>query len=185
MEQEAAGGKEDVKQLKTDLQRAHKQIDENNEQIVRLCKQVSLAKPNVDDDFHSLSSTPFSSLPAEPPAASSAPTTHATKHELGECREVMFASSAVQEYVGQLRKQSEDLNIQWKEEERRAKYFEKEYHRLEEECATLRLAAGGGGSTVADLREKLAKTESRLEAIERHSKSQSQRTHTLQNEAKV
>ena len=97
----------------------------------------------------------------------------------------MFASSAVQEYVGQLREQSEDLNIQWKEEERRAKYFEKEYHRLEVECATLRLAAGGGGSTVADLREKLAITESRLEAIERHSKSQSQRTHTLQNEAKV
>ena len=175
MEQEAASGVDDVKQLKTDLQRAQKQIYEKNEQIVRLCKQVSQAKPNVDDDFHSLSSTPFSSLPAEPPAAnpdtSSAPTTHATKHELGECREV---SSAVQECVGQLR-----------EEERRAKYFEKEYHRLEEECATLRLAAGGGGGTVADLREKLAKTESRLEAIERHSKSQSQRTHTLQNEAKV
>ena len=183
---------EEIEQLRTCLQKATKQLHEKDDQIVRLCHQVSQGQLTASDDFHSAPSTPQTSMSTELSTGTTAiveePSTHTAEHRVSVSKEGMFSTSDEPPYVSRLRKALAEHDEQWKKAEKRAEHFEKEYFRVMNECPSLKLAAEQGegvGESMADMTVKLGKAEANVTSLKKHSQMQSQQIFTLQNEAKV
>ena len=178
----------EVERLKSDLLKANEQLKEKDDEIYRLCRQASQSQGTESGEFLSAKSTPYSSMTTE--TATHEPNTHTRQQGGRVTDEAVFSHSEEPPYVGHLRQQLEEPEEQWKKAEKRARYFEREFHKMMEENAAFKVEPKGDGiqakdQAIQELVGKLKKAEAKMKKIQEHSTSQSQTIHMLQNDAKV
>lgn len=182
----------EVERLKSDLLKANEQLKVKDDQIIRLCQQASQSQGSESGEFLSARSTPYSSMTTETATHDTHETNTHTRQQGGKAtNEAMFSHSEEPPYVRRLRQQLQQREEQWEKAENRARYFEKEYHKMMKENAGFKAepkgddAAQAKDQAIKALTEKLKKAEAKMKKIHEHSTSQSQTIHMLQNEAKV
>ena len=149
-----------------------------------LCRQPSQSWPTESGEFQSARSTPYSSKISE--TATHDPSTPTTEQQEREMEEAMSSRpEGLPNSVSELQQELSQQSIRFQKAEKRARYFEAEYHEASRNLVELKRDLQEKDKTMKNAVGELEKTDAKMKSIQRHSKSQSQQILVLHNEAKV
>ena len=146
-----------------------------------LCRQASRNWPTESGEFQSARSTPYSSMTSE--TDTHKPSTPMAEQQEREMGDAMFSHpEGLPNSVCELQQLLSQQSIRFQKAEKRARYFEAEYHEATRNLIQLKRDLQEKDKT---MKGELEKTDAKMKSIQRHSKSQSQQVLVLHNEAKV